>query len=204
VSIAGTWTGLESYLGSLGAGALPAIGPENVARERYLGRSAALRPAAGPLEEIFMHRRSSPGRLLFMESRLVAALGALVDGLTVTAPSADDRELALDDHEVVALRRVPELLWQERHAPPALADLARASSMSVRRFATGFRALYGTSVMEYHRRRCLDRAAVLLVETDWSVARIGHEVGYASPSNFGYAFRRDRDTTPARFRRAHS
>ncbi|GAA2613108.1 hypothetical protein Stube_11010 [Streptomyces tubercidicus] len=33
---------------------------------------------------------------------------------------------------------------------------------------------------------------------------IGHEVGYASPSNFGYAFRRDRGITPAKFRRAHS
>jgi len=204
VSITGSWNGLDSYLGGLGAGALPVIGPEKVARERYLGRSAALRPVAGPLEEIFLHRRSSPGRLLFMESRLVAALAALIDGLTATTPPADVRHRALDDHEVAALRRVPELLWRERHAPPTLADLARASSMSVRRLATGFRALYGTSVMEYHRRRCLDRAAALLVETDWPVARIGHEVGYGSPSNFGYAFRRDRGTTPARFRRAHS
>ncbi|UQA92583.1 hypothetical protein [Streptomyces halobius] len=80
VSITGTWTGLESYLGNPGVGALPATGPENVARERYLGRSTALRPVAGPLEEIFLHRRSSPGRLLFMESRLVAAPAALIDG----------------------------------------------------------------------------------------------------------------------------
>lgn len=105
---------------------------------------------------------------------------------------------------MAALRRVPDLLWQQRHAPPTLSGLARASCMSARRLTTGFRALYGTSVMEYHRRRCLDRAASLLVETDWPVARIGHEVGYSSPSNFGYAFRRDRGTTPARFRRAHS
>ncbi|MEV0085510.1 helix-turn-helix transcriptional regulator [Saccharopolyspora sp. NPDC050642] len=202
VSITGTWSGLESYLG--GADALPATGPEEVARERYLGRSAALRAVAGPLEEIFVHRRSSPGRLLFLESRVVAALAALIDGLAVTPPHADSRDLVLDDHEVAALRRVPELLWQRRHAPPTLADLARASSMSVRRLTTGFRALYGTSVLAHHRRRCLDRAAALLVETDWPVARIGHEVGYSSPTNFGYAFRRDRGITPARFRQAHS
>ncbi|WP_030622272.1 helix-turn-helix transcriptional regulator [Streptomyces sclerotialus] len=214
VSISGTWARLESYLGGLGVDALPGNRPDGVAREQYLGRSAALRPVAGPLAEIFLHRRSSPGRPLFLESRLVAALAALVDGLAVSAPAAEgrgpadrgpaDRGPALEDHEVAALRRVPELLWQERHAPPTLADLARASSMSVRRLATGFRALYGTSVMDHHRRRCLDRAAALLVETDWPVARIGHEVGYASPSNFGYAFRRDRGITPARFRRAHS
>ncbi|MEV5597149.1 AraC family transcriptional regulator [Streptomyces sp. NPDC052496] len=207
VSITGTWTGLESYLGGLGAGGLPPTGPESVARERYLGRSAALRPVAGPLEEIYLHRRSSPGRLLFLESRLVAALAALTDGLTAPEAPADGREpagLSLADHEVAALRRVPGLLWQERHAPPTLAALARASSMSVRRLTTGFRALYGMSVGEYHRGQCLDRAAALLVETDWPVARIAHEVGYASAGNFGYAFRRDRGTSPARFRRAHS
>ncbi|MEU4204824.1 AraC family transcriptional regulator [Streptomyces sp. NPDC039022] len=207
VSVTGTWSGLESYLGGLGAGALPPTGPESVARERYLGRSAALRPAAGPLEEIFLHRRSSPGRLLFMESRLVAALAALIDGLSAGASPAEARdrsEPALADHETAALRRVPELLWRERHAPPTLAELARASSMSVRRLTTGFRALYGTSVMEYHRRHCLDRAAALLVETDWPVSRIAHEVGYASAGNFGYAFRRDRGTSPARFRRERS
>ncbi|WP_055496732.1 helix-turn-helix transcriptional regulator [Streptomyces albus] len=204
VSVTGTWSGLESYLGGLGADALPAPGPEDTVRARYLGRSTALRPVAGPLEEIYLYRRSSPGRLLFLESRIVAALAALTEGLGAAEAPVRGRGLDLAEHEVAALRRVPELLWRQRHAPPTLADLARASSMSVRRLTSGFRALYGTSVKEYHRRRCLDRAAALLAETDWTVARIAHEVGYASPGNFGYAFRRDRGTTPARFRRAHS
>ncbi|MEW9515318.1 helix-turn-helix domain-containing protein [Streptomyces tubercidicus] len=206
VSITGTWSGLKSRLGGFGVDTLPDNRPESVAREQYLGgrSSVGLGAVGGPMEEIFLYRRLSPGRLLFLESRLVAALAALIDGLTVAAPPADARDVALDDHEVAALRRVPELLWQERHAPPTLAELARASSMSVRRLTTGFRALYGASVREYHRGRCLDRAMALLVETDWPVARIGHEVGYASPSNFGYAFRRDRGITPAGFRRAHS
>ncbi len=143
-------------------------------------------------------------RLLYLESRLVAALAALVDGLAADPPATGPPGPALATHEVAALRRVPGLLWQRRHAPPTLAELARASSLSVRRLTTGFRALYGDSVCAYQRRRCLDRATALLVETDWPVSRVGHEVGYASPSNFGYAFRRDRGTTPARFRRAHT
>ncbi|MBN9747730.1 AraC family transcriptional regulator [Amycolatopsis sp. A1MSW2902] len=200
VSVTGTWTGLESYLQDLGAYSLPAIGPEHLARERYLGRSTALLPAADPLREIFAHRRGSAGRLLFLESRLMAALAALADGLGAT-PAAETGEPELEDHEAAALRRVPDLLWQQRHDPPTLAQLARASAMSVRRLTTGFRSLYGIPVMEHHRRRCLDRAAALLVETDWPVARIASEVGYASASNFGYAFRRDRGSSPARFRR---
>ncbi|WP_217196518.1 helix-turn-helix transcriptional regulator [Streptomyces buecherae] len=209
VSVTGSWARLDAYLGGLGARSLPAVGPEHVARERYLGRSAALRPVAEPLAEMYVHRRASPGRLLYLESRLVAALAALVDGLAAappatTPPATGAPGPALAAHEVAALRRVPALLWQRRHDPPTLAELARASSLSVRRLTTGFRVLYGDSVWAYHRRRCLDRAAALLVETDWPVSRIAHEVGYASPSNFGYAFRRDRGTTPARFRHAHA
>ncbi|WP_409185485.1 helix-turn-helix transcriptional regulator [Amycolatopsis sp. VS8301801F10] len=199
VSVTGTWTGVESYLRDLGAYSLPAIGPEPVARERYLGRSTALLPAADPLREIFAQRRDSAGRLLFLESRLLAALAAVTDGL-----AAKPAEPELAAHEAAALRRVPDLLWQHRHDPPTLAQLARMSAMSVRRLTTGFRALYGIPVMEHHRRRCLDRAATLLVETDWPIARIASEVGYASASNFGYAFRRDRGSSPARFRRART
>ncbi|WP_107450168.1 helix-turn-helix transcriptional regulator [Streptomyces silvensis] len=205
VSITGTWSGLRSHLADLGVDAVPDNRPDDVAHEQYLGRAAtALRPAATPLAEIFLHRRSSPGRLLFLQSRLTAALAAVVDELAAQPEPVDGRGPALADHEVAALRRVPDLLWQERHTPPTLSDIARRSSMSVRRLTTGFRALYGMSVGEYHRRRCLDRAAELLVGSDWPVGRVGHEVGYASPSNFGYAFRRDRGTSPARFRRTHS
>ncbi|WP_149563687.1 helix-turn-helix transcriptional regulator [Streptomyces cacaoi] len=204
VSVTGSWSGLETYLADRGAGGLPATGPEQLARARYLAGSSALHQVARPLEEIFVHRRSSPGRPLYLESRLAAAFAALVDGLTAGATAARTRDIGLAEHEVAALRRVPDLLWRRRHTPPTSAELARASSMSVRRLTTGFRALYGASVREFHRRRCLDRAAALLVETDWPVSRIAHEVGYASAGNFGYAFRRDRGITPARFRRAHT
>ncbi len=58
--------------------------------------------------------------------------------------------------------------------------------------------------MEYHRRECLERAADLLVETDWTIERIGSEVGYAAASNFVYAFRRRLGCTPAEYRRTHA
>ncbi len=52
VSVTGSWAGLDAYLGGLGARELPVIGPERGARERYIGRSAALRPVAQPLAEM--------------------------------------------------------------------------------------------------------------------------------------------------------
>ncbi|WP_344523035.1 AraC family transcriptional regulator [Streptomyces albiaxialis] len=200
VSVTGTWAGVEAHLAGFGVGAWRDTRPECLARAQYAGRASGVRNAAGPLEEIFLHRRSSTGRPLFLESRVLAALGAVVDAMDAPVRAVDSG-IRLAPYEIDVLRRVPDVLWAARHAPPTLAALARASSMSVRRLTTGFRALHGTSVMEHHRRRCLERAAVLLVETEWTVERIAHEVGYASASNFGYAFRRERGVSPARFRR---
>ncbi|MFG3259422.1 helix-turn-helix transcriptional regulator [Streptomyces sp. NPDC048172] len=214
VSVTGTWSGVEAYLAGFGVGAWRDTRAESAARAQYAGRAPGFRGVVRPLEDVFLHRRASPGRRLFLESRVLDALGAVVDeldgpddersGARARARAGAEAGVVLAPYEVAALRRVPGILWGARHSPPALAELARACSMSVRRLTTGFRALYGTSVMEHHRRRCLDRAAVLLVETGWTVERVAHEVGYASASNFGYAFRRDRGVSPARFRRAHA
>ncbi|MFF9899302.1 helix-turn-helix transcriptional regulator [Streptomyces longispororuber] len=204
LSLTGTWSGLAAHLAHLGIEPPPDLRPALTAHRHYLSGSASLRPAADPLRDLYLHRRTGPGRRLVLESRLACALSTLLEALAPRPAPAPEGHLRLERHEVDALHRVPGLLWQHRHDPLTLAQVARATSMSVKRLNAGFRALYGTSVGAYHRRRCLERAAALLVETDWPVARIGHEVGYASATNFTYAFRRARGTTPTHYRRTHT
>ncbi|MEV6123121.1 helix-turn-helix transcriptional regulator [Streptomyces sp. NPDC052077] len=202
LSLTGSRDALSPYLGSVGTGAF-ASALERLdssgGADLYLGRGARLHGLPGPLADIFGSRAESPGGILLMESRVMAALALLVD-----AASAREHHGGLDDHEAEALRRVPLILWRERHDPPALAEVAGELSMSPKRLARGFKALFGVTPFEHHRRRCLQRAAELLLETDWTVERIGHEVGYASAGNFVYAFRRRLGTTPAAYRRGHT
>ncbi|MBQ0826851.1 helix-turn-helix transcriptional regulator [Streptomyces tagetis] len=200
LSLTGSRDALSPYLGSVGAEAFAsALGRLDSSRgaDLYLGRGARLRGLPNLLAGLFEARAETPGKTLMMEARVMEALALVTD-----AASSCRGQDAVADHEAEAVRRVPLILWRERHDPPTLAEVARELSMSPKRLASAFRTEFGVTPMEHHRRRRLERAADLLLDTDWTVERIGHEVGYAAASNFVYAFRRRLGTTPAAYRRA--
>lgn len=204
VSLTGRRDGLSPYLGNVDveafASSLERLGSSR-GDELYLGQGKKLHGVPNLLAELYGLRAETAGKTLLMESRVMAVLALLLDA----SSGEQDHEirLGLADHEVDALRRVPLILWRERHDLPPLADVARLLSMSSKRLAHGFKALFGVPPLEYHRRQCIERAADLLVDTDWTVERIGSEVGYAAASNFVYAFRRRLGCTPAEYRRTH-
>lgn len=208
VSVVGSRALLAPYFGSLGLPAFEAAGaslPARTRNDQYLGRCRALHPASRPLEAIFFHRRLSAGRSLFMESQVMAAFAAVTDTMAPEAPGARPRLSVADlaAHETEALRGVPAALWDRRHSLPSSAELARSVGMPTRRFAEGFTLLFGKPLLEFHRDACLAYATELLVDTDWTTARIGCDVGYSTPSGFSYAFRRTYGCTPHEYRVAH-
>lgn len=67
----------------------------------------------------------------------------------------------------------------------------------------GFRALFGTTVFGYLRRHRMERARQLLLHREVSVTEAAGLVGYACPSRFAAAFRRQFGTRPSALRRGH-
>lgn len=96
---------------------------------------------------------------------------------------------------------------QAIHADPGrrwrLEDIAAISHLSRSQFAARFRAAVGQAPMDYllHWRMLLARQALLRGD---SVARVAAEMGYASESAFGVAFRRVTGTTPRHEARSRS
>lgn len=202
VSLTGDREALAGYLGSANTAdvlaALDAIGRSDPSgrADPYLGRAAQPRGLADLMTEMFTQATETAADRLRLGARVMSVLALLLDSGT-----RHDGIDGFADHEIEALRRVPALLWAERHDPPTLEQVARRSSMSVKRLSAGFTALFGTTPVEHHRRYCLERAKAMLCETDWTVERIGFEIGYSSASNFVSAFRRRQGDTPAEFRR---
>jgi AraC-like DNA-binding protein len=96
--------------------------------------------------------------------------------------------------------RVELLLQQAGDAPAPLADVARQLGMSRR---TLIRRLQESGaryreLVDRHRR---SRAEALLREGTYSVAEIGHRLGYEDAANFARACRRWFGTTPSALRR---
>jgi AraC-like DNA-binding protein len=92
-------------------------------------------------------------------------------------------------------------LADRRYAEPiTVADMARAAQLSSAHFSREYRRAFGESPYQYLLTRRLERAAVLLRTTDWSVARICLAVGTQSQATFTTSFRAHFGQTPTAYR----
>jgi AraC-like DNA-binding protein len=87
--------------------------------------------------------------------------------------------------------------------PLTVDDLARAAGLSRAYFSREFRRAFGDSPHAYLLTRRLERAASLLVTTDYSVAEICLAVGLRSVGSFTTSFKRIHGVTPTAYRAAY-
>ena len=83
---------------------------------------------------------------------------------------------------------------------PAVAAVAYISPAH---FIRCFRAVFGETPHRYLQRRRVERAVVLLRETDRSVTDICFDVGFTSPGTFSRTFREIVGETPSGYRAGH-
>ena len=105
-----------------------------------------------------------------------------------------------DRHVGRSLRAIHERA-EERWTVDAL---AREAGLSRTVFAERFRELVGQSPMHYVTAWRMQRARLLLKESDFSIDRIAFEVGYRSPAAFARVFRRTTGQSPGSVRRLAS
>ncbi len=96
----------------------------------------------------------------------------------------------------------PAIHYIEAHAeqPMTLADIARASHLSVSRLAHVFKEQMGITIFDYVTSVRIARAKHLLLATDRSCTEIGFEVGYNNQSYFSRTFKSAVGLTPRQFR----
>jgi AraC family transcriptional regulator len=81
-----------------------------------------------------------------------------------------------------------------------LATVAAIGTVSPYHFTRLFRVMTGMSPHQYIIRRRVDRAKLLLTTTDWPLARVAREVGFASGSHLALHFKRVTGISPKRYR----
>ena len=63
-----------------------------------------------------------------------------------------------------------------------------------------FRGAYGLSPKQYHNRKRIEEAKVILMQTNWSVTDIAYECGFSDTAQFCRVFKITTDHTPSQFR----
>lgn len=84
--------------------------------------------------------------------------------------------------------------------PLTLAQIARASHLSVSRLAHLFKEQMGVTLIDYVTQVRIERAKELLLGTDRSCADVCLQVGYSNPSYFTRTFKSLAGMTPQQFR----
>ncbi|RYY59937.1 MAG: AraC family transcriptional regulator [Chitinophagaceae bacterium] len=99
---------------------------------------------------------------------------------------------------VVAVKQLIDRQYADDHS---LESLARVALVSRFHFARRFRALYGSSPLQYLTEVRLKQSAVLLKQGT-SVLDTCHAIGFGSPTTFSGLFKKKMGVTPSGYRMA--
>jgi transcriptional regulator GlxA family with amidase domain len=89
-------------------------------------------------------------------------------------------------------RVIQSMAWLREHyrSDISIADLARMAGMSVPSYHVHFRALTGSSPMQYVKAMRLHEARLMIASQSRSIAEVAGSVGYISPAQFSRDFKR--------------
>ena len=100
------------------------------------------------------------------------------------------------------IRRARTMLNREFANPPSLPVLARQLGVSETQLKSGFKSMFGTTILQYCINRRIDAAKLLLNEDKHSISEIGDIIGYEDHSAFSRAFRRISGCSPRQWRQS--
>jgi AraC family transcriptional regulator len=96
--------------------------------------------------------------------------------------------------------RAIESRVRDGHDIPTLAELADLCGLSRRQLMRAFREETGQTVGFFIQNLTLERAKLLLRQTNMPIAEVAAQVGFTTPASFSTAFRRSLGESPRRFR----
>jgi AraC-like DNA-binding protein len=113
----------------------------------------------------------------------------------------DETSAGMDKFEVERIKSIPGILMERLDSPPSIPELARSLSISATRLTRGFKKIFGKPIYSYHRDICLERAAIILLNTNRPILDIAADAGYSGSGNFCNAFKKHYGVSPSQYRR---
>ncbi|WEL57540.1 AraC family transcriptional regulator [Pseudomonas kermanshahensis] len=112
------------------------------------------------------------------------------------------------EHQPVAfpewrVRKLHTFVQQQLAEDISLDDMADATGLSRRQFSRAFSAQMGETPFRWLNRLRIERAMVMLKESDVALYRIADECGFSDQSHFSKAFKQTVGVTPAVWRLEH-
>lgn len=176
------------------------IGSNNVAGERLYPIMSPPPDVVNSLLHVANCNYPHRVRLMFFENMLPNILLRII-----AHKLPDDEKLSdLNAFETEQIRSVPGILTERLNLPPSIQELARELAMSATKLKRGFKKIFGKPIYAYHYSACMERAAIMLLDTSKSVSEIAMDSGYSTIGNFSNAFKKHYGVSPSQYRRKSS
>jgi AraC family transcriptional regulator, transcriptional activator of the genes for pyochelin and ferripyochelin receptors len=149
------------------------------------------------LEQIIACPYQGLTKHLYLEGKCLELMALKLEQLAAIDPTRIIISLKPEDIDCIYHAR--DILTAHLDRPPSLLALARQVGLNDCTLKKGFRQIFGTTAFGYLHERRMERAKVLLLERQLSVAQVAQTVGYASRSAFAAAFRQRFGVSPRKF-----
>ena len=111
------------------------------------------------------------------------------------------RSLLLQDKRKVLQKLHSYILSHLNTSLPNMTALAREVGGSQSKLKSMFKDAYGDSIFKYHKRKRLEKSAILLRDTTLPIGQIAEECGFISFSHFTRSFKKEYGISPSDIRK---
>ena len=99
-----------------------------------------------------------------------------------------------------ALRKAQRFIWENYARKISLKEISSAAGLSAPYFSTVFKEEMGENLSNYLNRLRVEKAAVLLTDTNYSLSKIACSCGFEDQSWFSKIFKHYAGTSPGKYR----
>jgi AraC-like DNA-binding protein len=100
------------------------------------------------------------------------------------------KAIRLRENEVETIEAIHEWIKNNIENYGSVRSVAKNFGLNINKISSGFKQLYGLTVIEYISELRMEKAYQLLKETDKPIGDISQELGYATEGNFTRAFKK--------------
>ncbi|WP_185781410.1 helix-turn-helix domain-containing protein [Croceivirga lutea] len=99
--------------------------------------------------------------------------------------------------------KVHDYLTYNLHRSVTISELAMFAGINTTKLKTDFKSTFQTTVFKHLTSLRMQKALVLLRESEKSIAQISHQVGYKNPQHFTVAFKKYYGYLPSKISRSN-
>lgn len=154
--------------------------------------TAAMRSA---IQQLVRCPYKGPTRWLYWEGKVLELIALRMEQASAQVTK---RPLTLQPDDIDRIYYAHDILRQRLTQPPSLLELARLVKLNDYKLKQGFRQIFGTTVFGCLSQHRMKKARQLLAQQQ-PISAVAIAVGYASPTTFSGAFKREVGVSPKRY-----